>query len=432
MDKKLGLCLLIFLVFSVASLFMPFFSSDEYGYMASGKEILEGKFAEVGDVTRFPLFPFVLSIVYSLFGYSELVTKLLLLIIGCLSIFVFYNFLAKPALGNEKAFIATLLFASNPLFLYVSTRVLTESLFIFFLVIFAVLLHKAPFERMYAFLLGVAMGLLFLDRYIGLVSILVSAVYFMWLYWSDKAPKDWRLDKLGIGLIVFGLSPVVFSQLAFGEPWRVVSSFLSFFSQQSGGLNEVAVFSLPDKIPFYLPFLFILLVFASPFLWKALMNYKQLFKNNLLVLSGITIVGFWLALEVYGFFNVALLRYIVPFVPFLALFAGSANLPFKFRKFEINSKLVFFAVVLNLILAASVFVFFASYPKYVGYREAGQWATENCTSINSNIQKIVKHYSGFDNSLDGECTVVSRYDGALSPLPGQALVFESNGVKVFK
>ena len=431
-------CIALFLIASFATTFVlpAFHSSDEYGYMASAREMMQGKFAKIGDVNRFPLFPVLLSVLYSILGYSELVTNLLLAIIGVATLAIFYEFLAKPHLNKNGAFIATLIFATNPLFLYLSTRVLTESLFILLFVIFAVLLLKATASRLHSVLLGVVVGLLFATRYVGLVAIPIAVAYFVYLYVSSKKLAVLSFSNLLIALIGFVLTTLLFSWLVFGEPFTLLSGFLSFFSQQTSGLNEAATFSLPDKIPFYVPFIFVLLGFASPLLWKALLGYKQFFKNNLLAASGISVVIFWLALEVYGVFNVALLRYIAPIIPFLALFAGSVNLPFNFREFKINRRHLYVAIIFNLLVAVSIFGFFASYPKYVGYREAGQWAAEHCASVNSNIQKIVKHYSNLDewtsNSTSAQCTVISSYDGKLLPPSGQGLVFESHGVKVYK
>lgn len=433
-DKKLLLCLAIFAAFSIASLFLPFFSSDEYGYMSSGREIVEGKFAEIGDVNRFPLFPFTLSIVYSVFGYSELITKIFLMMLGFATIILFHA-VAKSALSEEAAFISTLIFASNPLFLYLSTRVLTEPLFFLLLIACVYYVAKALENKWNSFILGLLCAGLVLTRYSGAL-ILPAIVIYLFL---SKEYRRLSVDK--IGFFVLGSAIVAglwmwFSYNFTGDPFGLL---LRFFSQQTGGLNE-AVFSLPDKLPLYLIALPFLLLFATPFLWNGAAEFFKggIQKNKTLLLAAIVSVVFYAGLEVYGFFNVALLRYIVPIIPFLALFAGNVQLPFKvelpfkFGGFVVDKKMLYAAVVLNLLLAASVFVFFASYPKYVGYREAGQWAAENCDSFNSNIQKVLKHYSDKDNEVAGECTVVSSYDGALPQAPGQRLVFESHGVKVYK
>ncbi len=429
-DKKLLLCLAIFTAFSLASFFLPFFSSDEYGYMSSGREIIEGKFTQIGDVNRFPLFPFVLSTVYSFFGYSELITKLFLMLLGFLTIILFYE-IAKRAFGQETAFIPTLIFASNPLFIYLSTRVLTEPLFFLLLIAVVYLLPKALENKFSAFTFGILIAALIETRYIGVLIIPAIAVYLF----VSKEYCRLSIEKVGLfalgGAVIAGLW-MWFSYNVTGDPFGL---FLRFFFQQTGGLNEAAAFSLPDKLPLYLIALPFLLLFASPFLWKGVVEFFKggVQKNKTLLLAAIVSIVFYLGLEVYGFFNVALLRYIVPIVPFLALFAGNIQLPFKFSGVVIDKKIIYAAVVLNLLLAASVFAFFASYPKYVGYREAGVWAAENCNSFNSNIQKVLKHYSDKDNNaLNEECTVISSYDGALSPAVGQQMIFESHGVKVYK
>ncbi len=434
-DKKLLLCLAIFAAFSLASFFLPFFSSDEYGYMSSGREIIEGKFTEIGDVNRFPLFPFVLSTVYSFFGYSELVTKLFLMLLGFLTIILFYE-IAKSAFGQEAAFIPTLIFASNPLFLYLSTRVLTEPLFFLLLLAGVYYLPKALESKFSAFTIGLLFAALILTRYIGVLIIPAIVVYLF----VSKEYRRISIEKVGLfalgGGVIAGLW-LWFSYNVTGDPFGL---FLRFFSQQTGGLNEAATFSLPDKLPLYLIALPFLLLFASPFLWKGVVEFFKggVQKNKTLLLAAVVSIVFYLGLEVYGFFNVALLRYIVPIVPFLALFAGNVKLPFnlelpfKFGGVVVDKKVLYAAVMLNLLLAASVFAFFASYPKYVGYREAGQWAAENCNSFNSNIQKVLKHYSDKDNDLAGDCTVISGYDGQLSPAVGQQMVFESHGVKVYE
>ncbi|MFH0713562.1 MAG: glycosyltransferase family 39 protein [Candidatus Micrarchaeota archaeon] len=426
-NKKLALCLAVFLAFSLTSFFLPFFSTDEYGYMASGMEIKEGTFANVGDINRFPLFPFMLSAVYSILGYSEFITKLLMLVIGILTIYIFHEKLAKPALGAEKAFLATLVFVSNPFFLYLSTRVLSEPLFFLLLITGIFLLTK--FENVaYAFVFGIVSATLFLTRYIGVIILLVAALFLLW-----KHKNVFAIPVKSVICAVFGFVLALLPWFWLSE--QTTGSFfalaLKFFSQQSV-LNE-ATFSLPDKIPFYLIFIPFLLLFATPLLWKGAADFykRGIASNKTLTLAGITVVVFWLAMEVYGVFNVALLRYIVPIIPFLALFAGNVELPFKFAGFQINKKIFYSFIVLNLLIASGVFVFFASYPKYIGYKEAGQWAAENCASINSNIQKVMEHYSGKYNSIPAQCTVISGYDGALQPADDQTLVFESHGVKIY-
>ncbi len=429
MDKKLLLCLAIFLCFSAASLFLPFFSSDEYGYMSSGREIIEGKFTEIGDVNRFPLFPLLLAVVYSVFGYSEIVTKLFLMVLGFATLILFFE-IAKSALGQEAAFISTLVFVSNPFFLYLSTRVLTEPLFFFLLLACVYFIPKAFESKLSAFIFGIITAGLVLTRYIGALIFPAIVIYLI----ISKEYKRFSFDKVGLfvlgGALIAGLW-VWFSYNVTGDPFGL---FFRFFSQQTTGLNEAGVFSLPDKLPLYLIVLPFLLVFASLFLWKGAAEFFKggVQKNKQLLLAAVVSVVFYAGLEIYGFFNVALLRYIVPIVPFLALFAGNVKLPFQFAGIAIDKKVLYALVMLNLLLTASVFAFFATYPKYAGYREAGQWAAANCESFSSNIQKVLEHYSGKENDEKGECTVISSYDGALLPPADQRMVFESHGVKVYK
>ncbi|NUN11686.1 glycosyltransferase family 39 protein [Candidatus Micrarchaeota archaeon] len=409
MNRKILLALTPFIALACFSLFFQAYSSDEYAYLTTGKAFAENTLQGYTDLGRFPLYSFTLSILFRIFGYGELIARLFSIALGIFGIILTFK-LAKELFNEEKAFFAALIVSTNPLYTYLTTRMLSEALFLVLFMGSLIVLLKAKNYLHYAFF-GVLAGLTFLTRYFGGYLLFVALLY---AYFTKKL--NWKNYLLIIIGFIIALSP--WMAWSASETGSAFGFGLSFLTNQLS-LNENA-FSLPDKIPLYALGLLGILCASSILLVKN--NWK---KTNPLLLA--SIIGVWISMEAYGFLgNPPLIRYLLPVIPVLAVLVSSIEFKGSWKKILIAT------LVLNLIAGVFVINYFGNNAKYVGYREAGLFAAENCDSIDSNIQRIIEHYSGKRNTLNGECIVSSDYDGKLEIPSNYLLVFEKNGVNVYQ
>ncbi|MFH1780303.1 MAG: glycosyltransferase family 39 protein [Candidatus Micrarchaeota archaeon] len=413
MNKKLALALVPFLALALFSLSFNAFSSDEYAYLTTGKAFAQGTTSGYTDLDRFPLYPFTLGALFNVFGYSEVIARLFSILLGAAGIILTF-LLARKLAGEETAFWSALLVAVNPFYAYLSTRILTEPLFFALFLASIYALFKAKEWRGYA-IFGILTGLTFLTRYLGAYLLLAAGVYAFFWKKSELTIKN-SLSVLA-GFILALIPWMAWSQNETGNPFGFAINFL----KNQLALNETA-FSLPDKIPLYALGILILMAAASFALYFALKK-----QNKKLALLYAAILSAWVSMEAYGLLgNTPLLRYAVPLVPLIAIICVDA-VPKGFW-----FKLLKAAIAVNFILALIVIAFFGSYSKYNGYREAGLYAAEHCTTIDSNIQRIIEHYSGKRNTLNAECIVESSFDGKIEIPSGYYLVFQSKGVNVYE
>ncbi len=240
----LALLLRLLHVFSIADL--PLIH-DEVWYDGWAAKINSG----VGFSTLYcgPGYPYFLGLVYFLYGHNPLIAQIVQAILSAGMCFVIFE-LAKRLFTKKTAYLASLLCALSTLLVYYSGLLMTETLFIFLLALFALFLVKAlqnPTVKnaMYA-------GLLF-----GVTSLTRSETL---LYFALAVPAifayhrfDWRKSAKQCAIILaFSLLVIL--------PWTarnfVLTQQFVLISSQSGitfwqGNNPQATgghFDLPQEM----------------------------------------------------------------------------------------------------------------------------------------------------------------------------------------
>jgi len=218
---------------------------DEAVYIGLGKSITEGRYsldpAHLIETFRPPAFPFFIAVLSS----SVLAIRVFVVIVSILAVFSLYA-LAKQLSNRETALWAALFLATNFLFVFFTTKALTEALFILFFSLSLLFFvqwqeHK---KKQAALLSGVCAGLTFLTRYLGAVVIAAYLLFFLYRLIIKREGSGWR-----------GMVLVILAFLATLIPWfamnfacfgGIVTAFLVNFSITTGTAPTPALVSAVD------------------------------------------------------------------------------------------------------------------------------------------------------------------------------------------
>lgn len=415
------------------------FAIDEYTYMDAARAFAAGDYAAAPEVARFPLFPFLLSPFASGGAAGLEVAGRLLNLAFALAGVLLAVLLARDLYGESAGWLAGVLLASNPIYLALAGKTLTEPLFTLLFLSFALLAVKS---REKPWMLAAAMGafaLAFQVRYTALVFPLLLLA----LLWREGRLRK-SLPQLALGVVVAVVLLLPFALLSSqltGSPFGLIESFWG-----SQARVDASFFSLPDKIPSNILAVVFVLCAAAPFFAAALFSNSLRLSRRGVFEPLLFAFGFALALELYALFNFALLRYVAVVVPFAAVFAAGW-VASNSQKQLLGRPLSFWvmaACVLNLLLAVGGLAFVnLFYGKHVDYRAAGLFMAGNCESVFTNVPGVAKHYvSGVASHLPSEfasppdCIADSSFDawnyrGAFGG-DGYREVFVHGGVTVFK
>ncbi|MBU1197127.1 glycosyltransferase family 39 protein [Candidatus Micrarchaeota archaeon] len=398
---------LAWVIIAVLSLYFPVFAMDEYTYMNGADAFASNDLSRTIEIARFPAFPYLLSW-FAFLGDMALAGKLLNLLFGGLAVFLTYR-LGRELFNEHVGFWGAVLLATNPFFAFLEARVLTETLFVLLFVASLYALHRSLSQPKYLMGFGALAALLALTRFIGLYIFLIAFLY----YW-----KNHRLHVIfsphGIGaalaFLLFFSPYLVFSQTVTGNAFQFLNDF--FFAQ----LNvRQGALSLPDQIPSYFLLFAFTLAFAFPLFLTSLVQNVRKFHRNAFALLGLAVFGVVFTMEIWGFFNFRLFRYLVPLIPFACLLSAT----YLAKKSRIEQWAAV-AVFLNLLLSMALIAGAATqYDKHIAYVEAGRFAQSQCPgSIFSNIPAVLIHflqrpiaYSIESGSISEACVIRSAYDG---------------------
>jgi len=160
--------LLIRLCFVLQVPVKPSSGGDPKVYEETAINILsEGlAYSEEGYAFRSPLYPYLIAIVYAIGGRSRTNLFILQALTGSFAVLLLLHIGLTLLSHFRTALMSAALFAVHPLVLYYTKQVLTESLYMFFLVFVVYLAYKVVEEPQKGslVLLGLAMGLTILCR----------------------------------------------------------------------------------------------------------------------------------------------------------------------------------------------------------------------------------------------------------------------------
>jgi len=159
---------LIRLIF-ILTLKNHFYFDDEYEYFNMVKNFLSGKGLIVGEMLksfRPPLYPLFLSLFYGM-GCSLITIRIIQVIISSFTVLLIY-ITGKKIFGEKVGFISAIISVLYPFFIFYTGFILTETLFIFLIVVtiyfYILTLESDKYEIKYLIQCGIYSGLSSLCR----------------------------------------------------------------------------------------------------------------------------------------------------------------------------------------------------------------------------------------------------------------------------
>ena len=213
---------------------------DTIGFnIASGKGFsMDG----INPTTLYPIYPIVLSLIYSLFGHNYFVVQFFLALLMALTCVITY-LIGKVIFDEKAGLLASLLLAFYPPFLGLSRIMYAEPvlfLFLYLLILLLVLFLK--YKRMlYIFFVGILAGLAILSKpYIIYAPLIVSILIFFLLSNKRLAVKSVVILNLAI---LLAMAPwTIRNYIVFGD-FRPIS----FFAIKAGKINKVDIAAFYNK-----------------------------------------------------------------------------------------------------------------------------------------------------------------------------------------
>ena len=173
--RLLALSLLPFLLLCAYSLQFNAYSMDEYTYMRMARSFAADPLSSP-EPSRFPAFPFALSLAFGFFGDSLLVSRLVSVLFGALSVALVF-LVGRRFFSSRAGFVAALLLGSAPFFAFLSSKILTESMFTLLFVACAYLVVESATRPRLLVPLGALFSLFFLARFTALSLVPIALFY---------------------------------------------------------------------------------------------------------------------------------------------------------------------------------------------------------------------------------------------------------------
>jgi len=189
-----------------------------------------GEMPQAPTAYRTPGYPLVIYLFYCLFGIQPwLVIFAQILVEAATCLLMLLTF--RRLFGNTAGYAAALLYATDPIAILHSNRLLTESLFTFLgalLLYFMMHLYiSLPRGAGYAAMIGIITGYLILCRPVGLF-LPVVLLFFIWLWLRPQWKTALKLGTVLAGAVLLTLSPwLIRNKITFGT-----FSFTSFTGHQ--------------------------------------------------------------------------------------------------------------------------------------------------------------------------------------------------------
>lgn len=327
-----------------------------------------------------PLWPITMSMFYKFGG--ETGVEILSAVISSLIVVVFY-FLGKKLYNKKIGEYAALFALFNPAIILLGTRVLTETLEILLFTLSILFLFLSVKKKYNLVLFFIFSALAVMEHYPLFLQLPVVFVVFLIFTKKFELLKS-RYFFIGIlaGLLV--LSPwLIYNAQNYGS---ILGSPLHQASTDAGFNLSQAVMYIPD--------LFVILGPLFPFVF---LGMKFVIDKKQFVLPAL-FVSFFLA-QFFVLGKVAVDRYLVPVLPYAAIFSGIALEKLFHSKWKKVAKYAFtILLAVGLVIGVYSTISYGSSPRYVDTKQAVLWMKENCNSpVISNGFTYVWYYSGFEN-----------------------------------
>jgi hypothetical protein len=329
-----ALCILAILAFSIIFFINlgsgPLWAADEQTYsqwafhMArTGDYLTPWAYGELTFwIAKPPLYMWLMSLFYQVFGVSNFSSRLWSAIFGILSLVgVFY--LGKTLYNRKIGFLAAIILGTFVTFFLFARHAMTDVPFVFFVltsVYFFVLSEKTENTKRYAALSGLFFGLALMTKQIQ--ALLIPLIIFAYLVLAKRSlrflfSKPFKLF-LGVGLLVF--SPwFIYMTLRFGP------TFWEWYFFYSGFTRTVS--PIEGHVGGYLYYFSYLITSENP-IWTILLPFSAglcAFNAAIKRLKEDTLILMWMAtvLAVFTFAQTKLYWYILPAFPAFAIAISS-------------------------------------------------------------------------------------------------------------
>lgn len=308
-----------------------------------------------------PIFPLLLMPLIFLFGYNIILLKLIPLILGLLSILIFYS-LIKQFTDKKTTLIITLIVALNPLILIFSHSLLTEIPYLFFsllalyyinkydksskyLILASLFLLLSYFTRAMGLSLIVATGLLFLTKkkfkeLITIMSIVILPVI-LWIIRSTIVKTKFSLGESAFILFNDSTNSIYSSGLPYTSFWHFITNVFSNIYSYLGpailtDINKVSGLSF-GKLSLILALFGLILWSITLFgVIKSYFKHRSILEYYFIVYLAIVMLWNWQSI-----------RFLIPIIP-LILYYFVIGL----KSIKINKKI--FHIIIIFILAVSL------------------------------------------------------------------------------
>jgi 4-amino-4-deoxy-L-arabinose transferase-like glycosyltransferase len=362
LNKKFALFLLLaFMIYLWLNFQLGVLDWDALSYIMNGKSLAgEQKYYEWH---RPILWPLILGINFAIFGFNELMPRIIGPLLSTFTLFAIY-LLGSEIYSKKIGYYSSIIFFFIPLIVYWAPRMYSAipSIGLISLSMFFVVRYAKSNNPRHMLLFGLFSGLAFLMRYVGAASLLIG---FAFLIYRRKFDKNFFK-----ALLVFFLVSSPF----FYFNW--VNTGSPFYSMSIANY-QMAEFQ-PTRLDYYIKNS--LIIFTPPLLLLfaiTLLDALRLFENKRREMIFKKDDGLALSLLLFFFFllyfqawlNLKSLRYIIPTFLGFALLCGKGFdilvnwLSSKHRLFVYAPHVTFITCILALVVIAPYF--FTSCDQYI-------------------------------------------------------------------
>ncbi|MDO5845776.1 MAG: TIGR03663 family protein [Methanocorpusculum sp.] len=268
--------LILAIVLRFCFLDLKLFHHDESIHAWFSYRLLTTGYYEYDPTYHGPFLYYVTAGMFSLFGSSDLVARILPCIFGCAVIPLVYWIYRMKFINAKVACVAALFIAVSPEMVYFSRFLRNDVFVIFFslLMVAAMLAWMSKGKWQYLALAGASAALGLCCKENMPIIILTFAVFFLYLVWSRKfaLPKHWIRDALIAAAVFFGIVFTMYTsfwqypEMVLNAGPMAIQHWLEMHNQQR--LGGPAVFYLLMFILYEIPILILAVLGVGRFLYR--------------------------------------------------------------------------------------------------------------------------------------------------------------------
>jgi 4-amino-4-deoxy-L-arabinose transferase-like glycosyltransferase len=180
---------------------------------------------------RAPFYPYVLGLVYALFGHDYLIPRIFQHLLGACSVLLIY-FLSRRIFDRVTAVVASLIAATYSMLIYFEGELLLESLLVFLFLLWFFTFYRARDRPKISrwIVAGFVFGLICITRPIFLALLPLLFAYQIWVCWkTDGRTKAVRIALALLVSCTLPILPVAVHNYVIGHDFVLIAS--------QGGIN---------------------------------------------------------------------------------------------------------------------------------------------------------------------------------------------------